>query len=113
MVVGERRRDYRKAWKTACKAAGVEGTLRHDLRRSAARNLIRAGVPADIAMAYLGHKSRAMLSRYNVTEQQNDHANAAAKLTAYLAASDSVVTNGAVSGPDGDKAPAPVIALQG
>ncbi|HSL04208.1 MAG TPA: tyrosine-type recombinase/integrase [Nitrospiraceae bacterium] len=42
---GERIRDFRKSWTSACRMAGLSGMLRYDLRRTAARNLIRSGVP--------------------------------------------------------------------
>lgn len=84
--LGARRGDYRSVWISACAKAGVPGIVRHDLRRSAARNLIRAGVPAGVVMSYTGHRSRSMLERYDITDQELDHTNAAAKLSSYISA---------------------------
>ena len=42
---GERIRSFYAAWRTACNNAGVPGHIPHDFRRTAVRNLIRAGVP--------------------------------------------------------------------
>ena len=64
---GKAIRSYSSAWDAACKKAGVAGHLVHDLRRTAVRNLKRAGVSRSVAMKLTGHKTEAVYRRYAIT----------------------------------------------
>jgi integrase len=73
--------NLRKEWAKACAACGqgfmipvegkkydprYEGLTLHDLRRSAARNLLQAGVPETVIMKIGGWKTRSVFDRYAV-----------------------------------------------
>jgi hypothetical protein len=78
-------KSFCKTWKTACRAAGCPGRIVHDCRRTAVRNLERAGVPRSAAMRMVGHRTTEIHNRYAIT----DHAmlrEGSAKLAAYLEA---------------------------
>lgn len=65
---GSRIKNFRGAWAKACKAAGVPGRLVHDFRRTAVRNLERAGVSRSAAMKLTGHKTEAVYRRYAIVD---------------------------------------------
>ena len=54
---------FPQALETACATVGVKGKLLYDLRRTAVRNMIQAGVDPSIAMKISGHRTRSMLDR--------------------------------------------------
>jgi len=60
----------RRSWQTACRGAGLQGRLLHDFRRTAVRNLIRAGVQQAIAMKITGHKTDSVFRRYLIVDEE-------------------------------------------
>ncbi|HVQ78274.1 MAG TPA: tyrosine-type recombinase/integrase [Candidatus Binatia bacterium] len=74
-------RSYRRPWLAACLAAGFAEMVSvkprkillhkipHDFRRTAVRNLERAGVPRSAAMKMVGHKTASIYQRYAIAEE--------------------------------------------
>jgi len=78
--------NFIKAWWSACANAGLgvrtkgkqngrygtySGLIPHDLRRSAVRNMVRAGISTTVARSISGHVTDAIFDRYDITSAQD------------------------------------------
>jgi integrase len=71
-VPGQPIRLFDVQWRSALKAAGLPpGLIPYDLRRTALRNMIRAGTDTNVAMAISGHRTRSTFDRYNITDEED------------------------------------------
>ena len=78
---GSQIKSFKKRWAKACEDAGHRRLL-HDFRRTAVRNLERAGVPRTTAMKMVGHKTESIYRRYAIQDEAMLR-EAAAKLDAW------------------------------
>ncbi len=65
-IPGARIKKFAASWDKAVTAAGFPGLLFHDLRRTAERNMKKAGMDQDMRMKISGHKTPSMSTRYNI-----------------------------------------------
>ncbi|HKD07676.1 MAG TPA: site-specific integrase [Bryobacteraceae bacterium] len=69
-IDGHRLKSIKTGWKLACERADVHFRV-HDLRRSAVRNMERAGIPRSIARSISGHLTESVYLRYDIVSTRD------------------------------------------
>lgn len=62
-------KDLYGSWDAACAKAGIPDRIPHDFRRTAVRNLERAGVSRSVAMQLTGHRTASVYQRYAIASE--------------------------------------------